>query len=568
MGFTGGLFLTLTFPVSLPLYFLFWGNLIPSFWSDPKNCPPSFFFNVNLNPELLQKLREEWHSKLQKLKNLRVKAALKDNEEAVEEVAIVEAEVEGVENRKDRVLVVGAGFSGLTMMGALTRHGIEYDGVEGNDKIGGNWYNGVYETVHIISSRTTTENKDFPMPKDYPDYPSAPQMWNYLDSYADHYQMKPKIEFNTKVLQATPIIPAGLPSTSSAITWRVELLLSNGKTVKRDYHALIVCSGHHWDKRQPTYPGESQFQGEIIHSKDYKRPQQLVGKRVLVVGGGNSACDIAVEAARFGENSAVSLKRGVWFFPRSQNGLPLDVQGMPWLPLWVQRHMIKQAAYTAFGPISLKGWSEPDHKPFEKHPTVNSELMNYIQLGSVKARVGIESYTGGKKVRFENGVEEEFDLIVFSTGYWPSVPLLSEFIDHEEESQYPKFRSNTFIDGLANVYCIGLGQARYGAGPMYMIQSEWISKAIIRQLEMNNGISHIFKSLGYGLSGTSKRGKSRGRDHVVDPYAFWKRATWYMRLLTPWMPFLERFLGKLRLLNLGENKIFNNQTQQPALVDK
>ena len=221
------------------------------------------------------------------------------------------------------ICVVGAGFSGLAMCGGLTRWGISYDCYEADSALGGNWFHGVYETVHIISSRKTTEYKDFPMPESYPDFPSKDQVLEYLNSYADHFKLREHIKFNTEVKKVAP--------TSDE---RYEVTFADG--TKKIYGGVIVCNGHHWDKRfGGPYPDEKTFSGEVMHSKDYKKPETLVGKRVLVLGGGNSACDIAAEAARFAESSHVSHRRGYWFMPRSLAGFPLVEYLDPMFPVFL-----------------------------------------------------------------------------------------------------------------------------------------------------------------------------------------------------------------------------------------
>src|SRR5262245_49495064 len=178
------------------------------------------------------------------------------------------------------------------MAAACKRHGIPFDVFEADDEVGGNWYHGVYENVHIISSRRTTEYKDFPMPADWPDFPSAQQMLAYLKSYAAANDLRPHIAFRSAVAKVAP---------ATGGHW--EVTLASGE--RRVYAGVVIANGHHWDRRMPEIPGT--FSGEFIHSKDYKTPKTLVGKRVLVIGGGNSACDIAVEAARFASTAHVSM---------------------------------------------------------------------------------------------------------------------------------------------------------------------------------------------------------------------------------------------------------------------
>src|SRR5260221_90618 len=169
----------------------------------------------------------------------------------------------------DRLAVmalIGAGPVGLGLAKVLLEHKIPYEQLEADREVGGNWLHGVYETVHIISSRKTTEYTDYPMPADYPDFPSRQQMLDYLRDYAQKFQLAPHIQFNTKVVMALPLADG-----------RWELELASGE--KRVYKGLIVCNGDHWDRRFPNYPGK--FEGEFMHSKDYRARAQLAGKREL-----------------------------------------------------------------------------------------------------------------------------------------------------------------------------------------------------------------------------------------------------------------------------------------------
>ena len=192
-------------------------------------------------------------------------------------------------NFEEKFLIVGAGPCGLAMAKALKEAAIAYDQVEADDGVGGNWYHGVYQTAHIISSKKTTEYPDFPMPADYPDFPSGKQMADYYRLYADAFGLLGNIQFKTKVIMCRPL---------ENEKWQVEF--ESGE--RQIYKGVVVCNGHRWHRRFPSYPGE--FAGEYIHSKDYLSPEQLENKRVLVIGGGNSACDIVSEAAARRKGSA------------------------------------------------------------------------------------------------------------------------------------------------------------------------------------------------------------------------------------------------------------------------
>jgi cation diffusion facilitator CzcD-associated flavoprotein CzcO len=260
-----------------------------------------------------------------------------------------------MKNRSEKFLIIGAGPCGLGVAKALKEAGIAYEQVEADRQVGGNWYHGVYETTHIISSRKTTEYPDFPMPADYPDFPSQRQMSDYYRLYSERFGLRENIEFNTKVVMCRPL--------DGGETWEVELATGE----RRSYKGVIVCNGHHWDKRFPNYPGE--FAGEMIHSKDFKKPAQLEGKKVLVIGGGNSACDIASEAARVATEAHLSLRRGYWFLPKTLFGKPSAESWAMYLPVFLQRSILKIFLRVVVGKYEDYGLPPPDHKLFEHHPT-------------------------------------------------------------------------------------------------------------------------------------------------------------------------------------------------------
>ncbi len=214
--------------------------------------------------------------------------------------------------------IVGAGASGLTALKNLREAGIPAEGIEREDDVGGNWYYGrpsssVYRSAHLISSKSLTEYPDFPMPADWPEYPSQQQVQQYFRAYADHFKLREAIRFNTSV---TRIEPADAAATHWIVT------LSTGE--QRRYRGVIIANGHHWDPNWPQYPG--QFHGPVLHSSQYKTPDVLAEKRVLVIGAGNSGCDIAVEsgqhaAATFPQH-APRLSLSAKIHPR-QTGRPM-----------------------------------------------------------------------------------------------------------------------------------------------------------------------------------------------------------------------------------------------------
>ncbi|XXX80198.1 NAD(P)-binding domain-containing protein [Sorangium sp. So ce134] len=413
--------------------------------------------------------------------------------------------------------IIGAGFSGLGVARAFKRGGIPFDAFEADDDVGGNWYHGVYETVHIISSRRTTEYSDFPMPDDYPDFPSAAQVLDYLRAYADRFGLREHIAFRTRVTRVAPL---------EGGRWEVTLSGPSG-VEPRVYGGVVVCNGHHWDPRMPDIPGT--FSGRLIHAKHYKRPEQLAGKRVLVLGGGNSACDIAVEASRFGASSHISLRRGYWFLPKMMLGVPTVELLKPWMPPWFQRRFVKGLVRLCIGKYERYGLPHPDHEPFERHPTINSELLYHLRHGRITPHPDVLRLDGDT-VEFVDGARERFDLIVAATGYHVSFPFLAEGVISWKDG-LPQL-----IDGMVppdhkNLYVFGLGQPRYGAGPLITAGADLLCTMVATQQRLKHPLGALL----------ARMNRRPPRTLLQDPFHVLRSVRISKRLL-PRLPRLEPLL--------------------------
>ncbi|MFM9904581.1 MAG: flavin-containing monooxygenase [Pyrinomonadaceae bacterium] len=418
--------------------------------------------------------------------------------------------------RSQLMLIIGAGPCGLSHAKALKDAGIGYEQIEADDDVGGNWYHGTYRTAHIISSKKTTEFTDFPMPAEYPDFPSQQQMGDYYKLYADTFGLRPHIEFNTKVTAVKP---------RTDELWDVELATGE----QRVYKGVLVCNGHHWHKRFPAYPGE--FTGEYIHSKDFKDPKQLADKRVLVIGGGNSACDVVCEAARVSTSAHLSLRRGYWMTPKTVFGKPSIESPLVHLPVFIQRLLLRLLLRVVVGKYSDYGLPEPDHKIFEKHPTISTEIFHYLKHGRIRLRPDIARFDG-KTVHFTDGSTGEFDMIVAATGFYLSFPFLADGMVPMINEQLAALYGGCVLPEYKNFYLIGTQQVRYGIGPLLTPGSRLIAKMIKLQDEMKLPIGLVFKESGYPLPDT----------HLVDPI----RALRQMKMAKYTLPLLIRKERSLR----------------------
>lgn len=392
---------------------------------------------------------------------------------------------------RDRMAIVGAGPVGLGAAKALQHAGIPYDQFDADVGVGGNWRHGVFETTHIISSRKTTELPDFPMPDTYPEFPSRGQMLAYLEDYARHFDLGSGIQFETTIVHIRPVEDE-----------RWELTFDSGE--RRIYKGVLVCNGHHWSRRWPEYPGE--FSGEMIHTKDYKSPDQLRGKRVLVIGGGNSACDVASEAARVGAASHISQRRGYWILPKTLFGVPTVELVKPWMPLGLQRLVLRIALRIVVGKYTQYGLEEPDHRIFERHPTINSELLYYLKQGTLTPHPDIARFDG-QTVEFVDGVRERFDIVVCATGYHVAYPFLADGLV-EVRGPIPQVHGGSMLPEYKHLYLVGWGQVRYGFGPLVTPGMELLAKIIQLQDTMELPLGYVLKRLGDKVPTT----------HLLDPH--------------------------------------------------
>ncbi len=427
-----------------------------------------------------------------------------------------------------KMLVIGAGPVGLATAKALGENHIAYDHVDADNDVGGNWYHGVYQTAHIISSRKTTQFADYPMPEHYPDFPSRQQMLDYLRDFADHFDLRRHIQFNRKVIYTRPI---------EDNLWEVSF--EGGDTI--NYKGILACNGHHWDRRWPDTPGE--FSGDYIHSKDYKEPGQLAGKRVLVIGGGNSACDVIAEAARVGASADLSLRNGIWFFPKTLMGRPMVESLKPWMPIWLQRVLLKTILRLTVGDYRSYGLPRPDHKIWERHPTVSGEVLHYIKHGDITPRPGITRYDG-RFVEFTDGSRSEYDMVIAATGYHVSYPFLPEGMVEIKDAT-PQVYGDCVLAEYRNLYLVGWAQPRYGFGPLVTPFSDLLAKLINLQDELDYPLGYVLQKSGQKLPET----------HLIDPHKA-------LRLLKK-MP-KRLWLLKLAAKRIKEPPVDNAPLELPA----
>ncbi len=369
------------------------------------------------------------------------------------------------------VCVIGAGSSGIAAAKALHERGIPFDCFEASDRVGGNWVFGnkngmssAYRSLHINTSRERMEYTDFPMPKSYPDFPHHSQIAAYFDDYVDHFGFRDKIAFETSVKHA---------ERGADGIWSITL--DTGET--RRYDALVVANGHHWNPRwpEPAFPGS--FDGEMVHAHHYVDNKPFEGKRVVVLGIGNSAMDIAVESSFVAEKTILASRRGAHIVPKYLFGRPLDQIGVNRftgaLP-WAFRKSLFMAFYrTGVGRMEDYGLPRPDHDLGDAHPTISADFLNRIAHGEVEYRPNIAELLGDR-VRFEDGSVEQVDTIVCCTGYKVTFPFFDEGFVSAPDNDLPLYR-RVFHPEIGGLFFVGLLQPLGAIMPLSEAQGQWIA---------------------------------------------------------------------------------------------
>ncbi len=373
--------------------------------------------------------------------------------------------------------MIGAGSSGIAACQVLNARGIAFDCFEKGSEVGGNWRyendNGMssaYRSLHINTSRGLMAYATYPMPDDYPDYPNHFQIARYFDDYVDHFGLREKIRFQTEVKSVAPVDGEWEVTTVGG---------SNGNRESHRYRAVLVANGHHWDPRwpEPAFPGAEEFEGEQIHAHHYREPEVLRGERVLVLGIGNSATDIAVESSRIAERTFLAMRRGAYVMPKYLNGKPTDEAAsklLTMMPLPVQRFVLARMLDLSAGDMTAYGLPKPDHKLLEAHPTVSAELLSRLGHGDIGVKPNIDRFAGGRTVRFADGSEEEIDLVVYCTGYRITFPFFDEDLVSAADNRLPLYRRVASVE-RPGLYFIGFIQPLGAIMPLAEAQAEWVA---------------------------------------------------------------------------------------------
>jgi dimethylaniline monooxygenase (N-oxide forming) len=370
-----------------------------------------------------------------------------------------------------KAAVIGAGASGLCTAKRLLDAGVDVTIYEAGSYVGGLWVldndsgtSAAYKTLYINTDKYVTQFDDFPLEETASIFPHHSEMRRYLESYADAFHLREHVLFSTRVTDVRPV--------GEALSGRALWDVSDGNGGCRTFDAVVIASGHASTPRHPDVAAD--FTGECLHSHAYRDPADFVGKRICIIGAGNSACDIAADVCVTAARTVMSVRSGVTILPKLVFGIPLTrlygLFGRPWVPKFVLRRAMALISKLLHGDLERLGFMKPERAI---HPSSHATLISHIAYRRVEVKPGID-HIEGQTIFFTDGTSGEFDTLVAATGYLIDIPFLPPEVLDIGEGRVPLFKRVVPVD-WPGLYFIGLIQYQGPFFKAFDAQARWIA---------------------------------------------------------------------------------------------
>ncbi|HSE09368.1 MAG TPA: NAD(P)-binding domain-containing protein [Nocardioidaceae bacterium] len=430
---------------------------------------------------------------------------------------------------EDSYALIGAGPAGLAGARNLAKAGVDFVGFEAHTGVGGLWdienpRSTVYMSAHLISSRTTTAFAEFPMREDVPDYPDHRHMKAYFEAFADEFDLPRHYRFGTRVERVEP----------DGELWRVTSVDSHGVEYVERFRGVVIATGTLSEPSIPTFPGE--FTGEVMHTATYKDPVVFEDKRVLIIGAGNSGCDIAVDAVHYADSVDMSVRSGYYFIPKYIFGKPADTlnQRERPLPAWLKTKVDGTLLRLLTGDPARFGFIKPDHRIYESHPILNTLVLHHAGHGDIKVRGDIARFAGDC-VEFKDGTHREYDLVVLATGYKLHYP----YVDPQHLNwvrNAPDLYLNVFTPNHRNLFVLGMIEAAGIGWQGRYLQAELVASFIKAQQEDPAAADELWARV-HGprpdLSGGYRYRQLDRMPYYVNKEAYTRAVKEHLRIVSP-----------------------------------
>lgn len=416
-----------------------------------------------------------------------------------------------------RIAVIGAGAGGLSIARHLIEQEHDVTVFEKGSHVGGLWVYGndnglsvAYQSLHINSEPKVTSYRGFPFPEGTSVVPSHREVAAYLNAFADEYGVRERIRFNSTVDRVGPI--DGMPDHG----WIVGL--TDGSV--DNFDSVVVASGHQGVPSHPSFTAE--FTGEYLHSNSYVDPLPFVGKRVMVVGVGNSGLDIAADIAPLADQTYVAARSPVLIMPRMMFGVPtpriLGKINRPFLPWVVQRQVMRLVSRMYHGRMEQWGLRTPSVRT---HPASNPTFMAHVAYGKIICGPGVRKIEG-QTITLENGVGVEVDTLIAATGYDIDLPFLADGVSPVNGHRIDTYK-RVVHPSWPGLYFVGFFNVSGGANIAMMdVQSEWVA-ALESRLTSLPSVTQMRDDIAHEREDIEKKFPTGARYGLeLDPHAYKK----------------------------------------------
>ncbi|XP_051951421.1 si:dkey-239i20.4 isoform X1 [Xyrauchen texanus] len=395
------------------------------------------------------------------------------------------------------VAVIGAGSAGLVSIKCCLDEGLEPMCFESSDDIGGLWYfketpeierSSIYRSLTVNTSKEMMCYSDFPVPDHYPNYMHNSLVLQYLKLYTEHFNLFKYIHFQTTVRSVRQ-----RPDFSDSGQWEVVTAHRDGREETHVFDGVLVCAGIFTQPITPlsAFQGIDAFPGTFVHSWEYKDSDPYRGKRVVIIGIGNSGGDIAVELSRVCEKTFLSTRKGAWVMGRmSSRGLPLDMIMIRRIWDLISR-LLPRGLLNWIGERGLN--QKYDHnlyglksklRLFDERPVINDDLPGRILVGGLVMKPNVQKFQGSMVV-FDDGTTEKIDAVIFCTGYNYTFPFLPDTLYSGPDGKLPLYK-RVFPPSLERptLAIMGLFQTKGPIMPAVELQARWATRVIA-------GLNHL-----------------------------------------------------------------------------
>ncbi|KAL6516230.1 putative indole-3-pyruvate monooxygenase YUCCA5 [Orobanche gracilis] len=374
-------------------------------------------------------------------------------------------------------VIVGAGPSGLAVAAGLKEHGVPYVILERADCIASLWQKRTYDRLKLHLPKQFCQLPKFPFPDHYPEYPSKRQFIEYLECYAERFDISP--QFNESVQSAK--------YDDACRLWRVKTVKSGCGIGEVEYLCqwLVVATGENAERVVPEIDGLSEFGGEVIHACDYKSGESYRGKKVLVVGCGNSGMEVSLDLCNHDAKPAMVVRSPVHVLPREifgKSSYEMAMLMLKWLPVWLVDKVLLVLAWMILGNTERYGLTRPTVGPLElknsegKTPVLDIGTLEKIRSREIQLVPGIKKFCR-RTAELTDGERLEIDSVVLATGYRSNVPCWLQETDFFCKNGLPKAPFPNGWKGEDGLYAVGFtGKGLSGASADAVRISQDIAK--------------------------------------------------------------------------------------------